>query len=385
VVDLPLHVLGRLELESECAVEPSSDFDEQGVCGHESGYDAVHDVRRLAPAPQRLRCTAAGKELQVFLAPRSNESCFLMEAPGPPTLALADTGHREFLVRRAAGAGRWVQLYTLPAGRCVRVSVANEAIRIERDDGSVEVVRLEQGQAEITDATGKVVVLRGERRAPQAPGAVEPARAHIRCELLGRPPALLDYFDTVAADTVVRLGRDDYRRSEEEYPGKAKLGARVAVSTHGNRLFVGVQVTKADLQFRAADAPDPKLDNETPEIHSDGVQCYVDWEGWRGFVAIPDAGSDTLRVCPVAGTMARRGELTGSWSRTPGGYVVLLEFQISRQLVRGDSVLLNLVINELRPGRLRRAGQLVLSGGSGWVYLRGDRESPDAAAVAEVR
>ena len=385
VVDLPVHMLGRFELESECAVEPSGDFDTQWVFGHESGYGAVHDVRRLVPAPSRLRCTAAGKELRVFLAPRSEESCFLMEAPGPPTLALADTDRREFLVRRAAGAGRWVQLYALPAGRCARVTVANEVIQIERDDGSVEVVRLEERQAEITDATGKVVVLRGWRRAPQAPGVVEPARVHIRCELLSRPPALLDYFDTVARDTVMQLGRDDYRRSEEEYPGSAKLGARVAVSTHGNRLFVGVQVSKADLQFRAADAPDPKLDNETPDIHSDGVQCYVGWEGWRGFVAIPDAGSDALRVRPVVGTMARAGELTGSWSRTPDGYVLLLEFQISRQLVRGDTVLFNLVVNEMRPERLRRAGQLVLAGGGGWVYLRGDRESPDAAALAEVR
>ena len=384
MVDLPLHMLGRLELESECAVEPSSDFDEQGVSGHESGYDAVHDVRRLVPVPQRLRCTAAGKELLVFLAPRPEESCFLMEAPGPPTLALADTDRREFVVRRATGVGRWVQLYALPASRCARVIVADEAIQIERDDGSVEVVTLEERQAEIADATGKVAVLRGERRALQAPGAVEPERAHIRCELLARPPALLDYFDAVAPDTVVQLGRDAYRRSEGKYPGNAKLGARVAISTHGNRLFVGVQVTKADLQFRAADAPDPKLDNETPEIHSDGVQCYVDWEGWRGFVAIPDAGNDTLRVHPVAGTMAQVGDLTGSWSRTPAGYVVLLEFPISRQLVRGDTVLLNLVVNEQRQGRLTRAGQLVLSGGGGWVYLRGDRESPDAAALAEV-
>ena len=308
-----------------------------------------------------------------------------MEAPGPPTLALADMDRREFLVRRAAGAGRWVQLYASPTSRCTRVIVANEVIHIERDDGLVEVVRLEEGQAQITDATGKVVVLRGERRAPPAPGAVEPARVHIRCELLGRPPALLDYFDKVAPDTVVLLGRDDYRRSEEEYPGNAKFGARVAVSAHGNRLFVGVQVTKADLQFRAADAPDPKLDNETPDIHSDGIQCYVDWEGWRGFMAIPDAGSDALRVRPMVGTMARGRELTGSWNRTPDGYAVLLEFQISRQLVRGDNVLFNLVVNEMRPGRHRRAGQLVLSGGGGWVYLRGDRESPDAAALAEVR
>ena len=45
---------------------------------------------------------------------------------------------------------------------------------------------------------------------------------------------------------------------------------------------------------------------------------------------------------------------------------------------------MNMVINEMYPWRERRAGQLVLSGGGGWVYLRGDRERPDRAIVAEV-
>ena len=42
------------------------------------------------------------------------------------------------------------------------------------------------------------------------------------------------------------------------------------------------------------------------------------------------------------------------------------------------------VINEMYSHRQRRAGQLVLSGGGGWVYLRGDRESPDEALLVEV-
>jgi hypothetical protein len=38
----------------------------------------------------------------------------------------------------------------------------------------------------------------------------------------------------------------------------------------------------------------------------------------------------------------------------------------------------------MHPGRLRRAGQLVWSGGGGWVYLRGDRQSPEALGVLEL-
>ena len=60
--------------------------------------------------------------------------------------------------------------------------------------------------------------------------------------------------------------------------------------------------------------------------------------------------------------------------------VLALEF-----FVRGDQFRFNLVVNEMRTGRERRAGQLVFVGGGGWVYLRGDREPISMAPVAEVK
>jgi hypothetical protein len=36
----------------------------------------------------------------------------------------------------------------------------------------------------------------------------------------------------------------------------------------------------------------------------------------------------------------------------------------------------DLIVNDMSPGRTRRRGQLVLSGGGGWIYLQGDRQSP---------
>jgi len=44
----------------------------------------------------------------------------------------------------------------------------------------------------------------------------------------------------------------------------------------------------------------------------------------------------------------------------------------------------DLLVNEMRPDRLRRAGQLVWSGGGGWVYLRGDRQSAAAFGMLEL-
>ncbi len=72
---------------------------------------------------------------------------------------------------------------------------------------------------------------------------------------------------------------------------------------------------------------------------------------WHGFLRVPHPDSESVRVATVAG--------------------------------EGVRIPVNLVVNEMYPDRERRAGQLALSGG-GWVYLKGDREHPSSALLAEV-
>jgi hypothetical protein len=194
-----------------------------------------------------------------------------------------------------------------------------------------------------------------------------------------------DYFDALVPDTVVTLGAAHYRRSEVAYPGERVFAARVAAAAHEHRLYVGVEVRKPDVVLRAADAEDPRLDNEVPDIHSDGVQFYLDWNGWRGFVAVPEEDGGTVRVRPVAGTSAEADQLSGTWQRTADGYRVLLAFDAGVELRTGDHVVMQVVVNEMQADRMRRAGQLALAGGGGWVYLRGDREWSVNAVRAEVR
>ena len=386
-VDLPLHLLGRLKASPIGSVEAVGESEAEFRSGHESGYSAVSGVGRFATAPDRVCCVAGDRRVDVLLAPRLGESCFIMQAPGPPTLALADTARHEFLVRRASGSGRWVQLHTLRGevgDLFASVRADDKVIRIERQDGTTECVTLEDGAVRITRVGKVLALLEGTRPAPDPVRSVVRTRVRVRCELLESLPTPHDYFEVVSPETVVRLGRAHYRRSESEYPGSDNLEANVAVAAHGSRLLVGIDVRKPDLVFRSSDEPDPLLDNEAPDIHSDGVQCYVDRNGWHGFVAVPHADSDEVHVRPVVGTMARGGGMVGSWSRTEQGYVMLLSFETGGELRKGDTVPLNVVVNEMRPMRSRRAGQLALGGGGGWVYLRGDRESPDSAVLAEV-
>ena len=50
----------------------------------------------------------------------------------------------------------------------------------------------------------------------------------------------------------------------------------------------------------------------------------------------------------------------------------------------GGRVGFDLIINEMLPDRIRRAGQLVWSGGNGWVWLRGDRQDPERMGILEL-
>jgi hypothetical protein len=87
----------------------------------------------------------------------------------------------------------------------------------------------------------------------------------------------------------------------------------------------------------------------------------------------------------VAGTSAEADQLSGTWQRTADGYRVLLAFDAGVELRTGDHVVMQVVVNEMQADRMRRAGQLALAGGGGWVYLRGDREWSVNAVRAEVR
>jgi hypothetical protein len=70
--------------------------------------------------------------------------------------------------------------------------------------------------------------------------------------------------------------------------------------------------------------------------------------------------------------------LDASWRRTPTGYEVRLAVPLAA-LGPGPAyaVAADVIVNDMAPGRERRRGQLVLSGGAGeFIYLLGDRQPP---------
>jgi hypothetical protein len=114
------------------------------------------------------------------------------------------------------------------------------------------------------------------------------------------------------------------------------------------------------------------------------MQSYLDVAGWAGYLAVPEEPGSSVRIGVVRGTAASSRRASASWCRLEDGYSMIVTIETGRALERGDRFRANLVVNQMIRGRERRAGQLVLSGDAGWVYLRGDREDPRRSALMEV-
>ena len=78
--------------------------------------------------------------------------------------------------------------------------------------------------------------------------------------------------------------------------------------------------------------------------------------------------------------------VSGSWRRADTGYcvTVAIPWPAGAYPHAGGRVSFDLIINEMLPGRVRRVGQLVWSGGGGWVWLRGDRQDSKRFGILEL-
>src|SRR3989449_848718 len=218
-------------------------------------------------------------------------------------------------------------------------------------------------------------IRRGGAHAPEPPVAPllelkKPTPVVGAALRVSAPPPLdgtLDGFDT---SEPLRLELEDqYRRSEEPYPGPEDFAAVAHAAWDDDALYLAVDVVKPELAIRPGQAPPLRLDNEPDDIHSDGLQVYVagdaGGDGRVGYLVVPETGATGLRVRATSDTSADPGGVRGAWRRTDRGYTVTLgiawpEWQRAHV---GGRLRFDLLVNEMLSGRTRRAGQLVWSGG----------------------
>ncbi|MFQ6047130.1 MAG: heparinase II/III family protein [Gemmatimonadales bacterium] len=378
VVDLPIHPLDEVGTTAGAGATAAAQTllpPDVMPLGHEHGYDAVRDVRIVE--------ASALKTAPVRLVPREGETLYVARAPGPPDRWYAEGSPLAFLVRRAQGGGTWFQLYD-PKAHVSAVRLEGRDVVVRLAGGGEERLTVGRTSARIVDAKGRTHRLSGGRPQRREPTQGTPPPVVLRCPVLKELPGVSDWQDTVPRWAVIELDGRHYRRSERGYGERGPFLARVAVSVVDERVVFAVDVEKTDLCFRAVDAADPALDNETPDVNSDGVECFFGVRRWEGYLVVPVPGKREARVSGAVGSAADPKRVAAQWCETSRGYRMLVTIEAGRTFVKGDRFRANLVVNEMYPERVRRAGQLVLSGDAGWVYLRGDRESAELAPVMEV-
>jgi len=397
VTELPWHVAGRPDIET------SGRWDDA-----ELPDEFVNHVKRFQPdRGERDAIVVTHIEQRARLTLHLVFDGELLQAEGP---GLPGRNERvPFYVVRVKGRNARLVTILEPHGgdRVVRtVRTRGEIIEVETTDG-VERHRLGGagggGGTEWTIETDKAPtrVLRGARAAePPFTPLLEidaPTPVAAPAFRVSSPPPLdgtLEGFEL--AEPLELALEDQYRRSEDAYPGAEDFSAAAYAAWDETALYLAVDVTKPDVILRPGDAAPLRLDNEPDDIHSDGLQVYVapmagqsDGSGDAvGYLIVPDEKSRRVRASATTDSSSdvRPEALTGGWRRTETGYcaTVAIPWPGGVRPHAGARIRFDLIINEMLPGRMRRAGQLVWSGGGGWVWLRGDRQDPPRFGILEL-
>lgn len=377
LLELPWHPHSRLGTLTEGKWEPAM-LDAELVDGAERFLPAAAESAiRFRAVPDE---GPAQDGLELIFATGGD----LIRAIGP---GRPGSGERKtFLLRRQEG--RYVRLVSL-------IRWGGSPVITLKADGSDIVVETETGRIvhratpegwEVEEG-GKRHSLKGMRRTllrrleltPTGPmsGFIPPTATapHIV------RPALDGTLHGFSLDHQLDLDHEDqYRRSEMPYAGLEEFSARGYLGWDDGHLFLGVEVLCTDPVFPSATAIPLRLDNEPDLIHADGIQVYLKRgmapaEGW---LVVPDPDSDAVRISAVSDGASDPAGVEGKWARTEEGYTISLALpQRDWPPVPTEAVGFDLLVNRMEPDRRRRSGQLVWTGGAGWVYLRGDRQSPE--------
>jgi hypothetical protein len=339
-----------------------------------------HGLGRATVHPAGVSFEREDGVLHVYLAGRQPFQVQLVRAPGPPLPgSSAEAVELEFPAVVTAG-----EEVTLVA--CVGLSDGIEEVECHEDEF---VVRFADGSMHTHVATdvgwrvdlgrGDPIDLGGARHLPEEPVPAgppprpAPRLAAARSLAVSTPPALDGTLAGFRLDAPLLLDRaEQFRRAEEPWGGAEAFSANAYLNHQGSTLYVAVDVTAPDPLFRPRDAQNPEWDNDNPDIHSDGLQVYLDAVSFLGWLVVPDADDvSRLKVSGVRGTDAVPEMASGAWAPTERGYCVTLAVELADDV---DDFGFDLYVNRIREGRERRVGQLVWSGARETrLYLAGDR------------
>ncbi|HEY4304600.1 MAG TPA: heparinase II/III family protein [Gemmatimonadaceae bacterium] len=357
-IDIPMHA--DLAVESGCG--PFSLAPITGRDGVEDGFRFLRDTSVQAThagTPVKATATQGEASLTLYANTSTFAEWWRATAEGPP-----GAGDRTFrIVRARAQSGEHRSVWSW-RGDVVDVDWG-DAIRVTLADGTIHEHRASPDGWTVempTDAANPVIELGGIQPSPlDATPPLEFTKRPGDATLPSFGRAI--YFD---------LAERHYRRSEQTWQEAGEPSASVVLTWQRVALDVVIDVPRSDRTFAARDAKNI-YDNEPADVNGDGVELFIKTrEGRAGWLLVPEPDSSTVRIRRVDGWNLPQN-ISARWERSSTGYRIFASLPAETPPYGFD-----VIVNEMPRGRLRRRGQLVLSGGAGeFVYLRGDRHEPE--------
>ena len=362
VVDLPFHVVGTASYSWTEAQIP-------GGRGLEDGFE--HIVQSAVAGPLRSVVISGhvdGVKVTLRLEADTRFLLWRLRGPGPPNEPARDF----FLVRYTGARGRLRSV--IDWSSAVQDVLATEkSLVVQHCDGSRHVHVRQETEWRIDTGKDRVILSRGARFAPSSDVPPTPRAAPIVMDvprLASVDPRPGELTRDGSRARRFSLTAEHYRRSEQSWDEAGRPSAIIAFAATARAIHVDISVAKSPLAFAPQRSSNP-LDNEHPDINSDGVQLYFGGCNW---LLVPEAQAPNVRVTLRNGQSAHAPSLQASWAPLSTGYGMRITIPLD-ELTEREPLLGDVIVNETLPGRERRRGQLVLSGARGeWVYLRGDRQ-----------
>jgi hypothetical protein len=382
-LDLPIHADGELKGIGTWAEGWLS-----GGNGLEDGFSFVRRAERGASRPRetkRLLAQEGDARAEAWILPATPAEWWRLSAPGAPGRGDA----RFHLARLRGGSGAITTVWSW-RGAVTSAALNGEEVRVVLSDGTEHThSRTAAGWRVAVDGAGaRSLIELGGLVPPRPRPSTSPASAPPTTIPLHRSPPGRGWWSEANAFTrgnlfVVDLSEGQYRRSEQSWLEAGAPEATVLAGVRGSELVVEVFVRKRDVRFAPPDLVN-ELDNEHPDVNSDGIQLYVQLPAVggaplpapAGWLIVPEHPAPRARATVLAG-MNGSVPLAVEWKDASDGYAIHAAIALpGLERSAAFEIGFDVIVNEISPGRERRRGQLVLSGGGGeFVYLRGDRQA----------